>query len=390
MNEYTYLIIGGGMTAASALHGIRQVDAQGDIAVISAEKQRPYDRPPLSKQLWTGKKEVKDIWRDLPDGVTFYLGRTVVEVDLAQKEARDEAGDVYRFHKLLLATGGSPRRLPFGGDSIIYFRDLDSYRKLRALAEEQERFAVIGGGFIGSEIAAALAMQGRHVTMLFPEPAISARLFPADLAGHLNQYYRERGVEVLPGETAVDLQGKGTELTLLTDGGRRIAANGVVAGIGITPNVALADAAGLEVSDGIVVDNALRTSHPDVYAAGDAANFYDQLLGVRRRVEHEDAANSMGQVAGQAMAGAAAVYDQSPMYYSDMFDLGYEAVGRVDARLETVADWQERYRQGVIYYLEQKRVRGVLLWNVWGKVDEARQLLGESGPFQAEALQNRL
>lgn len=390
MNKHTYLIIGGGMTAASALRGIREVDEQGDIAVISAEKQRPYDRPPLSKQLWTGKRQVNDIWRDLPDGVTFYLGRTVVELDLAQKEVRDGAGDVYRFDKLLLATGGSPRRLPFGGDSIIYFRDLHSYRRLRALADEQERFAVIGGGFIGSEIAAALAMQGRQVTMLFPEPAIGARLFPAELAGHLNQYYRERGVEVLPGETVVDLQGSGTELALLTDGGRRIEVDGVVAGIGITPNVALAEVAGLEVSDGIVVDNALRTSHPDVYAAGDAANFCDQLLGIRRRVEHEDAANSMGEAAGRAMAGANAAYDQSPMYYSDMFDLGYEAVGRVDARLETLVDWQERYRQGVIYYLEQKRVRGVLLWNVWGKVDEARRLLGEPGPFQAEALQNRL
>ncbi|HZD11235.1 MAG TPA: FAD-dependent oxidoreductase, partial [Candidatus Binatia bacterium] len=158
----------------------------------------------------------------------------------------------------------------------------------------------------------------------------------------------------------------------------------------ITPNVGLAETAGLEVNNGIVVDNALRTSHPDVYAAGDVANFCDQWLGVRRRVEHEDAANSMGRVAGRAMTGADVAYDHSPIFYSDMFDLGYEAVGRLDARLETVADWQEPYRQGVIYYLEQKRVCGVLLWNVWDKVDEARQLLAEPGPFHAEALQQRL
>lgn len=381
MKHHPYLIIGGGMSAASALHGIREVDDQADIAVISSEKHYPYDRPPLSKQLWTGKKTQDDIWRDVPEGVTFTLGRTVVELDLERNEVRDNAGDVYRFEKLLLATGGKPRRLSFGGDNIIYFRGLNSFRRLHALAEEHDRFAVIGGGFIGSEIAAALAMQGKHVTMLFPEDAIGARLFPADLADHLNQFYREQGVEVLAGESAVGLEGEGTDLTLVTDSGRRIDVNAVVAGIGITPNVALAQAAGLEVTDGIVVDRSLRASHPDVYAAGDVANFYDQLLGTRRRVEHEDAANSMGATAGRAMAGADAVYDHSPFYYSDMFDLGYEAVGRLDSRLETVVEWQEPFRKGVIYYLDQQRVCGVLLWNVWDKVDDARQLLAESGTF---------
>ena len=389
MNYYKYLIVGGGMSAASALHGIRGVDEQGDIAVISAEKHRPYDRPPLSKQLWTGKKSQDDIWRALPEGVTFYLNRRVVELDLERKEAQDDAGDVYRFEKLLLATGGTPRRLPFGGDNIIYFRDLDSYRQLHILAEEQERFAVIGGGFIGSEIAAALALQGKQVTMLFPETTIGARLFPAELGAYLNNYYREHGIELLTGESAVALEGEGTELALLTGSGRRIEVNGIVAGIGITPNVTLADAAGLEVSNGIVVDNALRTSHPDVYAAGDVANFCDQLLGMRRRVEHEDAANSMGTVAGRGMAEGGTVYDQSPLYYSDMFDLGYEAVGTVDARLETVVDWQEPFRKGVIYYLDRQRLRGVLLWNVWGKVDEARQLLAQPGPFAARTLQRK-
>lgn len=387
MTHHPYLIIGGGMSAASALHGIREVDANADIAVISSEKHYPYDRPPLSKQLWTGKKTQEDIWRDVPEGVSFYLGRTAVALDLDRKEARDQAGDVYTFDKLLLATGGKPRRLPFGGDNIIYFRSLDSYRRLRALAEQHDRFVVIGGGFIGSEIAAALAMQGKHVTMLFPEGGIGARQFPADLAAHLNEYYREQGVDVLSRESVVDVEGAGNELTVVTESGRRIEANAVVAGIGITPNVALAEAAGLNVTDGIVVDSSLRTSHPDVYAAGDVANFPDPVLGTRRRVEHEDAANSMGAVAGRAMAGAEAVYDHTPMYYSDMFDLGYEAAGRLDSRLETVVDWQEPFRKGVIYYLDGQRVCGVLLWNVWDKVDEARQLLAEPDRFSIRTLQ---
>lgn len=387
MPHHQYLIIGGGMSAAAALQGIRSEDPQADIAVISSEKHPPYNRPPLSKQLWTGKKKTEDIWRALPEGVTFYLGRTVRELNLERKEARDSAGDSYRFEKLLLATGSKPRRLPFGEDRIIYFRSLDSYHRLHALAQAHDRFAIIGGGFIGSELAAALAMQGKHVTLLFPDDAIGARLFPAALAAYLNEYYREHGVTVLPHETAVGLEGDGTELALITGSGRRIDTNAVVAGIGVTPNVSLAQAAGLEVTDGIVVDRSLRTSHPDVYAAGDVANFYDARLEMRRRVEHEDAANSMGTAAGRAMAGADITYDQTPMYYSDLFDLGYEAVGRLDSRLETAIDWQEPYRKGIIRYIDQQRICGVLLWNVWGKVDEARALLGAPASISSPLLQ---
>lgn len=390
MNEHTYLIVGGGMTAAAAAQAICEVDEAADVAVVSAEANRPYDRPPLSKGLWTGKKTVADIWRELPDGVSFYPGRRIASLDLGNHEATDSQGDGYRYEKLLLATGGKPRRLPFGGDNIIYYRSLDSYRHLRDLAEANDRFAVIGGGFIGSEIAAALAMQGKQVTMLFPEDGIGARLYPAELSAYLNDYYREHGVEVLPGETVTGLEGEGSDLTLLTESGRRIAANGVVAGIGITPNTALAEAAGLDVDDGILVDGSLRASHPDVYAAGDVARFKDQVLGGRRRVEHEDAANSMGAVAGRAMAGQPARYEQTPMYYSDMFDLGYEAVGQLDSRLHSFYDWQEPFQKGVVYYLDGQRLRGVLLWNVWDKVDEARQLLAQDEAVTAADLRGRL
>jgi NADPH-dependent 2,4-dienoyl-CoA reductase/sulfur reductase-like enzyme len=178
------------------------------------------------------------------------------------------------------------------------------------------------------------------------------------------------------------VEGSGTELALLTESGRRIRANGVVAGIGITPNVELAKAAGLEVSDGIVVDESLRTSHPDIYAAGDVANFPDPYLGSQRRVEHEDAANSMGRAAGRAMAGDDSSYHYSPMFYSDLFDLGYEAVGRLDSRLQTDVAWDEPFHKGVITYIDQGKVAGVLLWNVWDQVEQARARLGQ--PFTGE------
>jgi NADPH-dependent 2,4-dienoyl-CoA reductase/sulfur reductase-like enzyme len=165
---------------------------------------------------------------------------------------------------------------------------------------------------------------------------------------------------------------------------------GVVAGIGIQPNVELAQTAGLEVGNGIVVDESLRTCHPDIYAAGDVAAFYNPALGERLRVEHEDNANTMGQCAGRAMAGDVRPYHQLSFFYSDLFELGYDAVGEVNAQLETVVDWKEPYREGVIYYVRAGRVRGVLLWNVWGQVDAARQLIAARGPFRPADLQGRL
>src|SRR6476620_3649766 len=158
MQDYKYLIIGSGMTADAAVHGIRAVDRPGSIGLFGAESHRPYDRPPLSKALWKGKP-LESIWRkDNIQGVTFHLGRTASNLDSQNKQATDDHGTVYTYDKLLLATGSTPRRLPFGGEQIIYFRTLDDYRRLRGLTEQGRRFAVIGGGFIGSEIAAALAL----------------------------------------------------------------------------------------------------------------------------------------------------------------------------------------------------------------------------------------
>ncbi|MGH9464174.1 MAG: NAD(P)/FAD-dependent oxidoreductase, partial [Thermoanaerobaculia bacterium] len=256
MTHHTYLIVGGGMTAAAAVAGIREVDEEGSIGLISAEGHPPYDRPPLSKKLWTGKKQVADLWRPVA-GVATYLGRTVRRLELEAKRVTDERGEAYGFDKLLLATGGAPRRLPFGGERVIYFRTLDTYERLRDLARERQRFAVIGGGFIGSEIAAALAMNGKQVTMLFPDAGIAARIFPPDVGRFLDGYYEERGVEVLAGESVTALEGEGTDLTVVTASGRRLAVDGVVAGIGITPSVELAQVAGLAVDDGVVVDPSL-------------------------------------------------------------------------------------------------------------------------------------
>ena len=389
--QYRYLIVGGGMTADAAVDGIREIDGDGSIALVSAEPDSPYSRPPLSKGLWKGG-DLDKVWRRTEDKeASLHTGRTIESVDLEQKRALDDRGAVHGFDILLLATGGTPRRLAFGGDEIIYYRTLRDYHRLRDAVERGERFAVIGGGFIGSEIAAALAMNGKQVTELFPGHGIGATAFPEDLSLFLNDHYRQKGVEILAGEQAVGLERRGAELVLSTENGRELTVDGVVAGIGISPNVAPAQAAGLAVENGIVVDELLRTSARGVYAAGDVAAFASPQLGARVRVEHEDNALKMGKHAGANMARslhetAGEPYDHLPFFYSDLFELGYEAIGDLDARLETVADWQEPYQQGVVYYLQEGRVRGVLLWNVWGKVDAARELITAPGPFSADNL----
>jgi NADPH-dependent 2,4-dienoyl-CoA reductase/sulfur reductase-like enzyme len=390
MNDYQYLIIGGGMTAAAAADGIRDVDATGTIGIISAETNPPYNRPPLSKGLWKGDP-VNSVWRKMTGKpAEVRLGCLVSEIVPGKKQVIDQEGNTFSYGKLLLATGGTPRRLPFDDDQIIYFRTLPDYERLRALTDSGRRFAIIGGGFIGSEIAAALAMNGKNVVLIFPGREIGERLFPRELSEYVSSVYTQKGVELVPGERVVTSAARGNQRVLTTASGREIFVDGVVAGIGMEPNIELAKAAGLSINNGIVVDEFLRTSIPGIYAAGDVAQFYNPTLAKRMRVEHEDNANSMGRLAGRNMAGMIEPYDHLPSFYSDMFELGYEALGEVDSRLETFADWKRPNEEGVVYYLKDGRVRGVLLWNVWNQVPAARALIAEPGPFTSDKLKGRL
>jgi NADPH-dependent 2,4-dienoyl-CoA reductase/sulfur reductase-like enzyme len=370
MHTTKYLIVGAGMTGDMAAKGIRELDSDGSITMIGADPHPPYKRPLLTKGLWKGSPEDK-IWRDPAEGVELVTGRRIVSLDLAAQAATDDAGKEYSWEKLLLATGARPREIP-GAEGVIWYRTLDDYHRLRETAPEGSRVAVIGGGFIGSEIAAGLVGNGVHVTMLFPEDGIGHRLFPGDLSASVTDYYREKGVEVLAGEMVASASGDRVE----TQSGRTIEADAVVAGLGVVPDVELAEAAGLEVEDGIVVDEYGRVpGHANVFAAGDVARFPVRALGTSLRIEHEDHANSHGKAVGANMAGADTPYTHLPFFYSDLFDLGYEAVGIVDSRLEAVEDWQEPYRKGVVTYVEDGKPRGVLLWNVWDKIDEARDVI---------------
>jgi NADPH-dependent 2,4-dienoyl-CoA reductase/sulfur reductase-like enzyme len=388
--QFRYLIVGGGMTGDAACRGIRDHDPDGSIGVVGDEAHPPYARPPLSKALWQGKDEAT-VWRGTADlgGVELLLGRRIVELDLEGRTAADDAGESHRYERLLLATGGRPRRLPAGDGDVIYFRTLDDYRRVREAASEGARFVVIGGGFIGSELAAALTRNRCAVTMVFPEHGIGARLFPPGLADYVTDYYREQGAEVLPGELVEGIEGGSVRL----GSGRTLEADGIVAGLGIVPAVELAEASGLPTDDGIVVDELGRAGgREDVFAAGDVARFPALALGgTLIRVEHEDNANSHGRAVGANMAGANTPYTNLPFFYSDLFELGYEAVGEVDSRLETVEEWAEPNRKGVVCYVDgERRPRGFLLWDVWGKVDAARALIDAGAPLEQAQLETLL
>ena len=374
------------MTADAACRGIRDADPEGSIGLVGEEPFAPYARPPLSKALWKGKDE-SSVWRGTPDlGVELLLDRRVTSLDLDERAATDDAGETHSYEKVLLATGGTPRRLGSGDEDVVYYRTLETYRQLRDRAGQGTTVAVVGGGFIGSEIAAALAMNGCTVTIAFPDAGIGAKLFPPELASFVNEHYRSQGVDVRPATMVRSISRENGRFRLGTDG-EPIEADVVVAGLGIQPRTDLAEQAGIEVDDGILVDEHGRVrGRDDVFAAGDVARFPVPALGGTRRVEHEDHANTHGRSVGANMAGADEPYDHLPFFYSDLFELGYEAVGDVDSRLETVAEWVEPNRKGVVCYVDGQKPRGFLLWDVWDRVDAARELIRAGEPIGTEAL----
>jgi NADPH-dependent 2,4-dienoyl-CoA reductase/sulfur reductase-like enzyme len=377
------------MTGDAACKGIRDHDEDGSIGLFAEEPHEPYARPPLTKGLWKGKEE-DSIWRGTPKlNVDLQLGRKIVSLDLDNHTATDDAGETHSYERLLVATGGTPRRVQSWDDAVIFYRTVDHYHELRSRAGEGVRVAVVGGGFIGSELAAALTMNGCSVTLLFPDKGISGKVFPAELGEFVNDYYREKGVEVLPGEKVAEVTRDGDTFHVTTESGKTVEAEVVVAGLGIEPRTDLAEASGFPVDDGVLVDDHGRVdSHEDVFAAGDVARFPIAVLGGTRRVEHENHANTHGRYVGANMAGADKPYDYLPYFYSDLFELGYEAVGDVDARLETVAEWAEPYKKGVVCYVEDGTPRGFLLWDVWEKVDAARELISAGEPVDATALRS--
>ncbi|MDQ1179331.1 MULTISPECIES: NAD(P)/FAD-dependent oxidoreductase [unclassified Rhodococcus (in: high G+C Gram-positive bacteria)] len=389
MSEYDYVIVGGGMVADNAAKGIREHDENGTILVVGSDVDGPYTRPALSKKLWTDAEFTTD---EVPlgteeTGATLVLSTTVTSIDRDARTVTTDKGDTHHYGSLLLATGATPTTLDLRpSERVVYFRTFADYRRLRALATEGTRIVVVGGGYIGTEIAAALAQNKVTVTLVSSDDVVGGHMFPADLASVFQQDFEDHGVTVRTGVKVDSGAQQGNAVSLTLSDGSTIDADAVVFGLGVTPNTDLAEQSGLDVDNGIVVDEFLRTADEHVYAAGDVANYPDAILG-RRRIEHVDNANSMGKTVGKIMAGSTEPYTYTPYFYSDVFDNGYQAVGTMSTDLRTVEDWKTPGKEGVVYYLDDDSVlRGVLMWNVWEGLDTAREMLKSGEKRDDESL----
>ncbi|WP_299053222.1 NAD(P)/FAD-dependent oxidoreductase [uncultured Nocardioides sp.] len=381
--DFDYVIVGGGMVADSAARGIRERDETGSIAILGEEPTAPFPRPALSKKLWTDPEftvENTALGTDEDTGATLVLDTRVTAIDTEAKQVT--AGeDTVGYGRLLLATGGHPTQVEGleAGDRVVYFRTLGDYLHLRELADDKPRVAVIGGGYIGTEIAAALAWEKCEVVLVHPDAVLNGTKFPAELASAFEALFTDAGIEI-QAERAVVGGSSGLDgVTLAIDDGSTLNVDVAVVGLGIEPATELAAAAGLTLGDdgGIVVDEHLATSAPDVWAAGDVASYPDRILG-RSRVEHVDNATTMGAAVGRIMAGSDETYDHTPYFYSAVLGTRYEAVGTLDSTLETeVVDGPEDGAR-TVHYRDGDAVAGVLLWNVSGEDAEARDAAREA------------
>jgi len=394
--RHAYVIVGGGLAGASAIEGIRRHDPNGGILMLARENFAPYQRPPLSKDLWFGRATLEELpvhpdgfYRE--HGVELLLRREAVELDPARHLVWDERGVEHGYDRLLLATGGRPRRLATPGaeiDGLHYFRNLEDYVFLARRLDRFEHALVVGGGFVGTELAAALRHAGKEVTLLVDREYPLARVLARDLGLAVAERFRREGIETVSEDRLAALEESQGLIRAHTASGGVISTQTVLVGIGVEPDVDLAEAAGLDVDDGIVVDEFARTTDPDIYAAGDVARYPCVPLGHSVRVEHWEHARAHGRCAGANLAGATEPYEGLPYFFSDLFDLGFEGVGDLDPGLRVETVWREPGRQdasrgdaGVVFHLRDDVTRGVLLWNVRDAVDWARDLVRSGRPM---------
>jgi PAS domain S-box-containing protein len=378
-NSYDYVIVGAGVAGARAVEGVRELDADASVALIGAEKVPPLYRPDLSKAMWLeGDRKLADSYLLTDDvAVDMQLDTQVSSIDPDAHTVTLADGATVGYGKLLLATGSQPRMAGVTpGPRVMGFREAADYETLRAVATPGSHIVIVGGGYIGAELTSALVQNDVNVTLVMVEDLVQQHMFPRELAERVTAEFVDRGVEVIHGFfSSVEPDDAGA--TVIMKDGRQVRGDAVVLGIGVAPRTELAEAAGLEVDNGILVDDHLRTSAADIYAVGDVASFPEPLLG-RRRIEHMDNAETMGKAVGRIMAGEDVAYGHTPFFWSDLFDDGYEAVGLLNSKLQTVVDWNSDESAAVVYYVDEGRVVGVLLWNTWASVPKALDLIAET------------
>jgi len=388
----SYVIAGGGLAAAKAAETLRDEGFDGEVVLLGAEPERPYERPPLSKGYLQGSDSRDSVyvhpaaWYAEHD-VDLRQGVTVTAIDRGAHVVATADGTQVPYDKLLLATGASPRRLDFPGsdrEEVLYLRTLADSDRLRSAFQTGTRVVVAGAGWIGLETTAAARTAGCEVTVLEPQPgALHDQLGP-ELGEIFAGLHRAHGVEFRFGEKAAEFRPG----MVITSAGAEIPADVLVVGIGAAPNDELADRAGLDVSNGVLTDEALRTSDPDIFAAGDVANSFNPLFGRRIRVEHWANALNGGPAAARSMLGQPVSYDRVPYYYSDQYELGMECAG-----LPTPGTYDQVLYRGdpatlefVAFWLANGAVVAGMNVNVWDVQDAIQSLIRSARPIDPTRL----
>lgn len=386
--HYRYGIIGGGLTASAAIEGIRSRDQEGSVLLLSRDNHRPYDRSPLTKQLWSGEMTLDglaahddDWYRE--NRIDVRLRHEVVEIDPEKRKLWDASGEEIGYDELLIATGCRPRRLEAEGaglSSVRYFRDLDDYLELERRVERAQHVTIVGGGFTGLEMCMALRGRGLSVSLVLPEDFPMPRMLPRELGLGIVDYLREQEVEVVTGDTLVRITESAGFVHARTRNGDDLTTQLVLVDVGGEPLVELADAAGLDTDTGIVVDEYGRASKAHVWSAGDVAEFPYLALGQLMRVESTDHALQMGRTVGANMAGAETPYAHLPLKWFRVGELLFEGVGELSARLDHDTLWLEPGREGAFLYSWEGAVRGVLLLGLSSRIEWARDLVRQQAP----------
>ena len=393
-----YVIIGASLAGAKAAEALRAAGFDGPITLIGEETDRPYERPPLSKGYLLGKTEREAIYVHSREwyadsGIDLRLGIAAASIDRAAHEVRLADGSAVEYARLLLTTGSSVRRLPVPGadlDGVLYLRRLGDSDRLRHAFQHAARVAIIGGGWIGLETAAAARAAGADVTVLEMAGLPLLRVLGREAAQVFADLHVEHGVDVRCGVQVAEITNRDGNVTgvRLSDG-FLVEADAVIAGVGITPNTQLAAAAGLEIDNGVRVDAQLRSSDPDIYAAGDVANAFHPVLGRHIRVEHWANALNQPQTAARAMLGEAVAYDRIPYFFTDQYDLGMEYSGYVEPggynRVIFRGDVQAR--EFITFWLsDDGRVLAGMNVNVWDVTDPIQALVRGGQAVDARAL----
>jgi 3-phenylpropionate/trans-cinnamate dioxygenase ferredoxin reductase subunit len=397
--DTTHLIVGGSLAGAKAAETLRAEGFDGPLILIGRESERPYERPPLSKEYLLGKAERDTIYVHPPQwyaehDVDLRLGVTVAGLHPGSHEVSLADGSRAGYSKLLLATGSSPRRLTVPGadlGGVLYLRTVQDSDRLKAAFQDASRVAIIGGGWIGLETAAAARTAGAAVTVLARGELPLLRVLGREAAEVFADLHREHGVDLRCGVQVAEITGSNgiADGVRLADGSR-VEADVIVAGIGITPNSQLAVEAGLETGNGVVVDARLRSSDPDIYAAGDVATAFHPLLGKHIRVDHWYNALHQPQTAAKAMLGQDVAYDRVPYFYTDQYDLGMEYSGYVEpgGYDEVVFRGDVPRREFIAFWLSDGRVLAGMNVNIWDVNEAIRELIRAGQPVDKNALRD--